>query len=247
MCKDCGCSTQNDNFVINADRKNSKTVNVLSKILGKNDVQADENRMHFQNYNILAVNLMSSPGAGKTLLLEKTIEILKDRIKIGVIEGDLETSKDADRIKAKGVPAYQITTGKACHLDAFMVHEGIHNLPLEELDMVFIENVGNLVCPASFDVGSHLNVVLLSIPEGDDKPAKYPVIFDRADAVLITKVDLLPYIDFDVENAEKEIRKINPKANIIILSAKTSEGIDRWINYILDKKEKLKISGTLRR
>jgi len=147
--------------------------------------QAESNRKHFDSYGIFAVNLMSSPGSGKTTLLEKTIEYLSDQLKIGVIEGDLETNRDAERIKSKGAPAYQITTGQACHLDAFMVHEGIHHLPLEKLDVVFIENVGNLVCPASYDIGTHLNVVLLSVPEGDDKPAKYPVMFRSADLLLL--------------------------------------------------------------
>jgi len=144
--------------------RTKKTVEVITKILDANDKQAESNRKHFDKHGILAVNLMSSPGAGKTTLLEKTIEILGNETKIGVIEGDLETNRNAERIKAKGVPAYQISTGQACHLDAFMVYDGIHHLPLEELDLVFVENVGNLVCPASYDIGTHINVVLLSIP-----------------------------------------------------------------------------------
>lgn len=223
----------------NSSISEGKTVEleVLAKVLDANDKQANSNREHFQEHRILAVNLMSSPGAGKTTLLEKTIETLKGSIRIGVIEGDLETDRDSQRIRAKGVPAYQITTGQACHLDAFMVHKGIHQLPLEELDIVFIENVGNLVCPASYDVGAHTNVVLLSIPEGEDKPLKYPVMFHSADIVLITKVDLLPYIDFDIEDAKRNIKKVNPKVDIISLSAKTGEGMDRWIKYLTLKRE----------
>ncbi len=244
MCKDCGCSITEHNHEdnnhdhshhhthTNPTLEDKKTVEVLTKILNANDKQAESNRKHFDSHGILAVNLMSSPGAGKTTLLEKTIETLNDELKIGVIEGDLETNKDAERIKAKGAPAYQITTGQACHLDAFMVHDGIHHLPLEDLDIVFIENVGNLVCPASYDIGAHLNVVLLSVPEGDDKPAKYPVMFKSADLLLITKIDLLPYFDFDVEKAIDETRKLNPKVDVITVSTKTKEGLDKWINYL---------------
>ncbi|MCX7760387.1 MAG: hydrogenase nickel incorporation protein HypB [Hydrogenothermaceae bacterium] len=248
MCKDCGCSISHHHHEdsnhhhhhhdhLNPAMEDRKTVEVLTKILDANDRQAQSNREHFEEHNILAINLMSSPGAGKTTLLEKTIELVDGKLKIGVIEGDLETNKDAERIKEKGVPAYQITTGQACHLDAFMVHEGIHHLPLDNLDVIFIENVGNLVCPASYDVGSHLNVVLLSVPEGDDKVAKYPVMFSAADIVLITKIDLLPYFDFSIENVKKDLKRINPKADIILLSTKSGEGMDKWLKYILFKKE----------
>jgi len=247
MCKDCGCSITDSNqhehhhhhhhhHHSNPELEDRKTVEVITKILNANDKQAESNRKHFDEYNVLAVNLMSSPGAGKTTLLEKTIEIVNNELKIGVIEGDLETNRDAERIREKGAPAYQITTGQACHLDAFMVHEGIHHLPLDQLDIVFIENVGNLVCPASYDVGSHFNVVLLSVPEGDDKPAKYPVMFRQADLMLITKTDLLPYFDFDVKKAIEEARKINPKIDVILISTKTGEGLDKWINYLKMKK-----------
>lgn len=244
MCKDCGCSitdthdhhhsheNHHHHHHGNPTLEDKKTVEVITKILDANDKQAESNRKHFDQHGIFAINLMSSPGAGKTTLLEKTIELLNNELKIGVIEGDLETNRDAERIKAKGVPAYQITTGQACHLDAFMVHEGIHHLPLEELDIVFVENVGNLVCPASYDIGTHLNVVLLSIPEGDDKPAKYPVMFRSADLMLITKTDLLPYFDFDIKKAIEEARALNPKMDVIQISTKTGEGLDKWINYI---------------
>jgi hydrogenase nickel incorporation protein HypB len=245
MCTECGCGLPDKNLNHGhhhhdvPETTNKKEIAVFKKILEKNDHQAQHNREHFDKYGILSVNLMSSPGAGKTTLLEKTIEALKDRYKIGVIEGDLETERDAERVRNKGAVAYQITTGQTCHLDAFMVHKGLHHLPLEELDIVFVENVGNLVCPASFDVGTHLNVVLLSVPEGDDKPAKYPVMFKKADLLIITKADLLPYFDFDVERCIKEFKELNPEAEVIVLSTKTGEGLDKWINWLITKKEEI--------
>jgi hydrogenase nickel incorporation protein HypB len=232
MCKECGCGEENHR----ADRK---VVQALTKVLDANDRQAQENREHFEKHGVYAINLMSSPGAGKTSLIEATVEALRDQVRIGVIEGDLETDLDAQRIKNKGAPAYQITTGGACHLDAFMVHEGIHNLPLENLDIVFIENVGNLVCPASYDVGAHMNVVLLAVTEGDDKPEKYPVMFKNADLLVITKTDLLPYVDFSIERAVKSARKIKPNIDFIALSCKTKEGLEDWLEYI---KLKVKIA-----
>ncbi len=235
MCRDCGCSITDHHQ--KPELGDKKTVEVLTKILDANDRQAESNREHFEEHSVLAINLMSSPGAGKTTLLEKTIELIGEELKIGVIEGDLETNRDAERIRAKGVPAYQITTGQACHLDAFMVHEGIHHLPLEELDIVFIENVGNLVCPASYDVGAHVNVVLLSTTEGDDKPEKYPVMFRSAELMLITKTDLLPYMDFNVEGAIRSARKINPRLDVIKLSSKTGEGLEEWIEFIKSKRK----------
>lgn len=224
MCEECGCS-------INHKEDTHKEVAIFKKVLEKNDHQAEENRKHFEEHGIFAINLMSSPGAGKTSLLERTIELMKD-LRIGVIEGDLETDRDAQRIRAKGAPAVQISTGSACHLDAFMVHKGIHGLPLEELDLVFIENVGNLVCPASYDVGAHMNVVLLSVVEGDDKPEKYPVMFKGAQLMVITKIDLLPFVDFNIERAINSARKVNPHMDIIRLSAKTGEGMEDWLDYI---------------
>jgi hydrogenase nickel incorporation protein HypB len=228
---------------------NKKELEVFKKILEKNDQTAEHNREHFNRYGILSINLMSSPGAGKTTLLEKTIEALSDKYKIGVIEGDLETERDAERVRNKGAVAYQITTGQTCHLDAFMVHKGLHHLPLDELDIVFVENVGNLVCPASFDVGTHYNVVLLSVPEGDDKPAKYPVMFKKANLFIITKADLLPYFDFDLDRCIREFKEINPEADVIVLSTKTGEGLDKWLQWlenkrkgILERKQKVELT-----
>ncbi|WP_457601538.1 hydrogenase nickel incorporation protein HypB [Hydrogenivirga sp.] len=242
-CRDCGCSVTDyhheheHHHHHNPELGDKKTVEVLTKILDANDRQAQSNREHFEEHGILAINLMSSPGAGKTTLLERTIELLGEDIRVGVIEGDLETNRDAERIRSKGAPAYQITTGQACHLDAFMVHEGIHHLPLGELDVVFIENVGNLVCPASYDVGAHVNVVLLSTTEGDDKPEKYPVMFRSAELMLITKIDLLPYMDFDLEKAVASARRVNPRLDVIKLSAKTGEGFDLWLDFIRSKRK----------
>jgi hydrogenase nickel incorporation protein HypB len=196
----------------NPQLNDKKTIEVITKILAKNDHEAGHNRSHFDKHGVLAINLMSSPGSGKTALLEKMADLAK--FKFGVIEGDLETSKDADRIKAKGIPAFQIQTGSACHLDAFMVHKGLHAMPLSEMDICFIENVGNLVCPASYDVGAHLNIVLVSIPEGGDKIEKYPVMFAKADLILITKTDLLPYFDYDIEHEKAEARRIKPNVDI---------------------------------
>jgi len=244
MCKDCGCSITDHGHTHehhhhgdheHPELNNPKTVEVITKILSENDKEATANRAHFDTHNILAINLMSSPGSGKTALLEKTIEMADD-LKLGVIEGDLETNNDADRIAAKGAPAYQITTGQACHLDAFMVHKGIHHMPLENLDICFVENVGNLVCPASYDIGTHLNVVLLSVPEGDDKPAKYPVMFKSADLFLITKTDLKEHFDFSIERATCYARELNPKVDVIEISIKSGEGMQQWIDYLKMKK-----------
>lgn len=262
MCKDCGCSlhshehTHSDGVTHshthshehmhkegeNAIHEHShpalndtKTVEVITKILSQNDSEAAHIRKHFDESGILCINLMSSPGAGKTTLLENTIK--KMDLNIAVLEGDLETNRDADRILKAGARAYQITTGQSCHLDAFMVHDGLHHLDLNDVKLVFIENVGNLVCPASYDVGAHLNVVLLSTPEGSDKVAKYPVMFRTADLVVITKSSLIEHFDFDIKDVTAELRKLNPKADIIVLDSKTGDGFDKWINYLKMKME----------
>lgn len=239
MCKDCGCSVTTDekhhHSHENSMLSETKTVNVITKILDKNNKEAMKNKEHFDKHNIYCINLMSSPGSGKTSLLEATIQT--NLFKIGVIEGDLETNKDADRILKAGASAYQITTGQACHLDAFMVHNGIHNLNLDNLNLIFIENVGNLVCPASYELGAHLDVVLLSVPEGSDKVAKYPVMFRKADLVVVTKTSLLKYFNFSIEEVKKEVKKLNPKADIIALDSITKDGLDTWINYLKFKME----------
>ena len=176
---------------------------------------------------------MSSPGSGKTALLEATIERLQPCWRIAVIEGDLETENDAERIRARGVPAVQITTGSACHLDAHMIHDALHRLDLARLDLLFIENVGNLVCPAGFDLGHHLNVTLLSVTEGDDKPAKYPVMFRAADLMLVTKTDLLAVLDdFDPLRAEGHLRRLANAAPVLAVSARTGDGLDEWCAWL---------------
>lgn len=249
MCKDCGCSinvsqTHNhtnhdkhnvdENIHSNPQLNDPKTVAVITKILDKNDKQATHNREHFEEHKVLAINLMSSPGSGKTSFLEKLADT--KLLNFAVIEGDLETNKDAMRIQAKGISAFQIQTGSACHLDAFMVHDALHHLPLEPIEICFIENVGNLVCPASYDVGAHLDIVFLSIPEGDDKIAKYPVMFKNADLIILSKCDLKEHFDFSVENAKKDTRLLNPKVDIIEFSTK-DESISKIVNWIKFKME----------
>lgn len=248
MCQDCGCSiteTSHEhthyhpeamaNVHANPQLNDKKTVDVIAKILDKNDHEASHNRSHFDKQGVLAINLMSSPGSGKTSLLEKFADLAA--FKFGVIEGDLETSRDADRLKAKGVPAFQIQTGSACHLDAFMVHKGLHDMPLGDIDVCFVENVGNLVCPASYDVGTHLNIVLVSVPEGNDKIAKYPVMFRKADLVLITKTDLLPFIEYDLESEKKEARKLKPNVDILEVNIKDDDSIKKVIEWIEFKRK----------
>ena len=238
MCEHCGCAIT-DSEQVEAGRAHlhahppAESVSVVRDLLAQNDRLAAHNREHFDSYGVLAVNLMSSPGAGKTSLLESTIEVLGGRARIAVIEGDLATENDARRIRAKGVPAVQITTGSACHLDARMVHEALHELALEGLDLLFIENVGNLVCPASFDLGEHLAVTLLSVPEGDDKPQKYPVMFRAADLMLLTKCDFLPLLpEFDPARAESSLRAVGSDAPVVRLSSRTGEGLAAWCAWL---------------
>ncbi len=240
MCDTCGCNVTHGNaHLLKPGGKLSKTgngkmaINVLKSLLSENDQQAMHNREHFDKYQVLAINLMSSPGSGKTALLEATIDALKDQYNIAVVEGDLETENDAARIRAKGVTAIQITTGTACHLDAHMLHDALHSLELAPLDIVFIENVGNLVCPASFDLGQHRNVTLLSVTEGDDKPAKYPVMFRASDLMLLSKTDLLAVLDdFDPAQACRHLRNLANPAPVIELSAKTGAGLQGWLDWL---------------
>ncbi|MDX3959910.1 hydrogenase nickel incorporation protein HypB [Aliarcobacter skirrowii] len=260
MCKDCGCtiagqehnhhehehhhehshdhhhshghSHLNENIHHNPQLNDAKTISVIQKILDKNDHEARHNRAHFDNHKVLGINLMSSPGSGKTTLLENLVDIAD--FKFAVVEGDLETSRDANRLKAKGIDAVQIQTGSACHLDAFMVHKGLHDLSLENIDVCFVENVGNLVCPASYDVGTHLNIVLVSVPEGEDKIAKYPVMFRSADLILFTKTDLLPHFEYDIEKEKMEARKLKPNVDILEVSIKDKQSLQNvvdWINF----------------
>ena len=240
MCDTCGCNvTPGNEHLVRAGgetaqtRSGRETIEVLHDLLAANNKAAQHNREHFDRHNVLAVNLMSSPGAGKTSLLETTIDALGDDPRVAVIEGDLETENDAARIRSKGVPAVQISTGSACHLDAHMVHDALHELDLANIDILFIENVGNLVCPASFDLGQHRNVAVLSTPEGDDKPAKYPVLFRAADLVLISKCDLLTVLDdFDPQRATANLRQLANQAPVLQVSAKTGAGLKPWLNWL---------------
>ena len=240
MCDTCGCNVTpgNEHLVaagghLATTSSGHESVEVLKGLLDANDHQASHNREHFARHRTLAVNLMSSPGAGKTALLEATADALGDDLKIAVIEGDLETENDAERIRQKGVPAVQISTGSACHLDAHMVHSALHELDVDGLDIIFIENVGNLVCPASFDLGQHLNVTLLSTPEGHDKPAKYPGMFRASDLVLITKSDLLAALDdFDPVYAEHCLRQLANTAPLLEISARQGDGMEYWLAWL---------------
>ncbi len=228
MCDVCGCQL--------TESADSKIVEVNKSLLEANQTEAESNRKHIDRMGAVAINLISSPGSGKTTLLERTIDEIGNSVKIGVIEGDIETERDADRIRAKGVAAVQLTTGGACHLDAPMVHKGLHALEHQSedgrYDIIFIENVGNLVCPATFYLGEHKRAVLVSVPEGSDKPAKYPTTFRGTDLFMITKCDLFQYFDFSEKEAIEEALRINPKLETISLSSTTGINFDDWIEFL---------------
>lgn len=213
-----------------------KDVLVLRDLLATNKQAAAAIRRELRSRGILAVNLLSSPGSGKTTLLEALADRLKGRFRLAVIEGDIETERDAERLRAKGVPAKQITTGGACHLEARMVGKAMADVPAA-IDFLFIENVGNLVCPASFDLGEGLRLVLLSSPEGDDKPAKYPEAFLTADAVVLTKADLIPYVPFDPAKAAAEAQALKPSLRIFTVSALKGDGVDELADYLVESLE----------
>lgn len=228
MCDTCGCG-----LTSRTTHERHESIELMQDIMEHNDHQAQHNRDHFNQKGVLVINLMSGPGAGKTRLLEATIDAIGGDCRFLVIEGDLETENDAARIRAKGVPAQQISTGSACHLDAGMVHEALHQVSLDNIDVLFIENVGNLVCPASFDLGQHLNVVLLSVTEGDDKPAKYPVMFRAADLVVLSKCDLLPVLDdFDTDKAAGYIANMGRELPIIQSSTGRTRSIQAWLAWL---------------
>ncbi len=226
MCDSCGCD----------DEQKTRTIELNQSLLKANEEAAADNRKRFDQRGILAINLISSPGSGKTTLLEKTIELMKDDISIAVLEGDIETDLDAERIRAKGAPAVQLTTGGACHLESALVSKGFHKLEHEtgggEINILFIENVGNLVCPSFFDLGEHIRVVLISVPEGDDKALKYPKALRTADLFIITKSDLMPYFDFDINKIKKDALALNPKLKVLVTSAKTGDGMGEWIEFL---------------
>jgi len=215
-------------------------IKVLKDILGANEAIARRNKDRLDSHGILTINIMSSPGAGKTSLILQTINRLKPRARIAVIEGDVASRIDADKVNKEGVPVIQINTGGGCHLDANMTERALDNLPLGEIDLLLIENVGNLICPAEFNLGEHKKVMLLSMPEGDDKPHKYPLMFSETDVVLVNKVDLLPYLDFNLDAFRKVVTGLNPKVKIFPVSCKTGEGLDAWFAWLEGEVRKLK-------
>jgi hydrogenase nickel incorporation protein HypB len=210
-------------------------VSVVKNILEANERIAQENRAIFDEKNLVVFNLMSSPGAGKTSLLEKTIGALKDELRMGVIEGDIQSSQDAERIAAMGIPAVQINTGGACHLDGNMIRDTFNEFDFDALDLLVVENVGNLVCPAEFKVGEDFKAMILSVAEGDDKPAKYPLMFHESEVLLVNKIDLLPYVDCSVEKIREEALKVNPGLTIFEISCKTGEGLGAWYDWLREK------------
>ncbi len=207
-------------------------IKVVKNILEANEVIASQNRELFAEKGIYVVNLMGSPGAGKTTLLEKTLKRLKEKKRIAVIEGDIATSRDAERIAAYAIPTVQINTGAACHLDGNMVRGGLKELDLDQIDLLIVENVGNLVCPAEFKIGENDKVMIISVPEGDDKPLKYPLMFQVSSVLLLNKIDLLPYLDFDIERFQNDALKVNPNLKIMAISCKTGEGLNNWFSWI---------------
>ncbi len=248
MCGICGCGQidpknthhhfhkhNHDQGHRHDDHESGRLIKVEQDLLGKNNAYARQNRAYFQQHRIFALNLVSSPGAGKTTLLVETIKVLKDRFPIAVIEGDQQTEHDADRIRAAGVPALQINTGRACHLDAHGVGHAVIDLGVKDNSLLAIENVGNLVCPSSFDLGEAHKVVVLSVTEGDDKPLKYPDMFHAADLMLINKTDLLPYVDFDVERCIKFAKQVNPYIQIICLSSTKGDNFSVWTDWLSER------------
>jgi len=225
MCDHCGCNQPEANA-------QPETIRLHQDLLHANNHQAGHNRDWLASHRVSAINLVSSPGAGKTTLLERTLLRLNGKRPVMVIEGDQQTERDAERIRATGTPAVQIQTGQACHLDAAMVHRALHQLPMTDGGLLIIENVGNLICPALFDLGEQARVVLVSVTEGDDKPLKYPHIFNDADLLLITKTDLLPYVQFDPGQCLRFARQIRPDLPAFTLSASSGEGMEEWLDWL---------------
>lgn len=251
MCGICGCGQPDKsvNFKPLAGPKNyalrtahnphahgspsaDRLIQIERNLLDKNNAYAEQNRDYFQQHGILALNLVSSPGAGKTALLVETINKLKIRFPIAVIEGDQQTERDAERIRASGAPALQINTGKLCHLEAKMIGDAVRQLDVLDNSVLFIENIGNLVCPSAFDLGEAHKVVILSVTEGDDKPVKYPDMFRAADLMVINKIDLLPYVDFDVERCIGFAQQVNPEIGVVRLSARSHENFSAWLTWL---------------
>lgn len=250
MCGICGCGSpeqkQSHKFVFKREHHHhhdeldtGRLIQLEQDLLSKNNTYATQNRAYFKRHNIFTLNLVSSPGAGKTTLLVETIKSLKDKFPIAVIEGDQQTEHDADRIRATGTPALQINTGRACHLEALGIGQALIELGVKNNSLLAIENVGNLVCPSSFDLGEAHKVVVLSVTEGDDKPLKYPDMFYAADVMLINKTDLLPYVDFDVERCIGYAKQVNPEIKIICLSATKGENFTAWTDWLSEQMQSL--------
>ena len=256
MCDTCGCGQPDDAVTIRKpgeeehqhshhghdhshphdhshSHDHSREIVIETDILAKNNLIAERNRGYFEAKNIFALNLVSSPGSGKTTILEKTILLLKDKITCAVIEGDQQTMSDADRIDATGADVVQVNTGTGCHLDSDMINQGSKKLKLQDDSILFIENVGNLVCPALFDLGEAHKIVIISVTEGDDKPHKYPTMFSVSDLCIINKTDLLPYVDFDVDKCKEYARQVNPNIDFIEISATKGDGMDNWTKWLL--------------
>jgi hydrogenase nickel incorporation protein HypB len=252
MCATCGCESgehtithihdhqsyheHNGHLHSHSHSHQKTTVEIEQDVLYQNNLLAERNRGYFEAKNILTLNLVSSPGSGKTTLLEKTLIGLKSQLDFFVIEGDQQTNHDADRIHATGTKVVQINTGKGCHLDAHMVLHALEGMKPEENSVLFIENVGNLVCPAMFDLGEKERVVIMSVTEGDDKPLKYPDMFYSSTLCIINKTDLLPYVSFDIEKTKEYLHQVNPKLGIIELSCTTGKGLDQWYDWLLFKR-----------
>ncbi len=210
----------------------ARVISIEEKILRKNSEIAEENRSWFRAQGIFAVNLVGTPGAGKTSLLERALPLLKQRLRVGVVEGDIQTDRDAERVARAEVPVVQVVTNGTCHLEAHMVQRALGEIAGQPLDLVFIENVGNLVCPSSYDLGEHLRIVIMSVTEGEDKPLKYPAMFAKSQAVVVNKVDLLPYCDYDLEAARRYALHVNPGLTIHETSARTGQGIEEWAAWL---------------
>lgn len=241
MCDTCGCSSKETASITRLDQLQSQQVQVVESekrmhlsesLLSANNHIAEHNREHFKRQHILALNLISAPGSGKTTLLEATLKALQGSVPCAVIEGDQATTNDAERIRATGCEAIQVNTGAGCHLEANMVHEACHQLSLQNDSLLFIENVGNLVCPSLFDLGEACKVALLSVTEGDDKPIKYPHIFRGSDVVLINKIDLLPFVDFDMARCRSDLQALNPNARVIEINAKDPATLTPWLDTV---------------
>lgn len=215
-----------------------KILEIKQSVFKNNDDEAAALRKSLKERGVFLLNLMSSPGSGKTTTLKATIGALKDKVKIGVMEADIDSDVDAKKIAETGVKSIQLHTGGMCHLDAEMTRQGLEGLNTDDVELAILENVGNLVCPAEFDTGAVKNAMILSVPEGDDKPLKYPLMFSICDVVLINKIDVLPYFDFDVEKCKEYVKKRNPNAKVFLICAKTGEGIDEWANWLLNEVHK---------